>query len=61
LTDGLGLSATVPLLGPGDDKFEIDGLGVDVAENDEEKYVDGRMIDRGDLNVCARTCRIAGI
>jgi hypothetical protein len=33
----------------------VDARGVGAAEDEDEKYVEGRMMDRGDLKVCART------
>jgi len=49
------------LLGPGVGKLveglpEVTGVGAE-----EEKYVEGRMMERGDLKVCARTWRTGGI
>lgn len=39
----------------------LEATGVGVAEKDEEKYVEGRMMDRGDLKVCVRTWRTDGM
>jgi len=42
---------SVPLLEPGAGRFVYDCRAMGVVANEEEKYVEGRTIDSGDLNV----------
>lgn len=42
---------SIPLLEPGAGRFIYDCQAMGVVTNEEEKYVEGRTIDSGDLNV----------